>query len=245
MIKISLAKIIEVLPTRTDQRTSVRNFGGRDEHSVRQLRQIGDLTGLYQVDGEEIIAGPALAELLTSLSEGDYLYVNRIFRRHPTYDNVLKAADITKRFPNSATAGAATGWAVMLGAGYKAKEGVLYGLAEVSAAKFEETVVRFHNELGEGQPAAPLPHILDRTCVALQLSPVRFGELLARSLGRGALADFEVQRASVSAPIPSHLVLGVPTSASPKSYLRTIEPGKGIIINRTLVSSLVRRPGRR
>jgi|SRR5215213_2379201 len=246
MIKISLLKIVEVLPTRTDQRTSVRNFGPRDEHAIRQLRQIGDLTGLYKVEDEEIIAGPALEELLSSLADGDYLRVNQIFRRHPTYDKVLKAAETTRRFSNSAVDGAATGWAVNLGAGYKTtKEGVLYGLADVSAAKFEETVVRFHSELGEGQPAASLPHILDRTCVALQLSPVRFSELLARSLGRGALADFEVQRASVNTPIPSHQVLVVPTSASPKSYLRTIEPGKGIVINRTLVSSLVRRPGRR
>src|SRR5581483_6238526 len=73
MIKISLTKIIEVLPTRTDQRTSVRAFGARDEHSLRQLRQVGDLTGLYQIDGEEIIAGPALQDLLSALSDGDYL----------------------------------------------------------------------------------------------------------------------------------------------------------------------------
>jgi hypothetical protein len=244
-IKIPLLRIVEVLPTRSDQRTQLRTFGTRDEHAIRQLRQLGEMTGLYRVQGEEIDAGPALDQLLAALSGGDYLLVNKIFRRHPTYDKVLKAAEEAKRFPNSAAAGAATGWAVILGAGYKTKEGVLFGLADVSAEKFEGTIVRFHNELGEGQPAAPLPHVLDRTCRALQLSPIRFSELLARSLGRGALAGFEAQRATVDAPIPSHQVLVAPSSTSPKSYLKTIEPGKGIEINRTLVSSLVRRPGRR
>jgi hypothetical protein len=245
LIKLSLAKIVDVLPTRADQRTSLRNFGARDEHAIRQLRQVGELTDLYRLEGEEIIAGPALAELLSRLDDGDYLRVNEIFRRHPTYDRILRAAEADKRFPSSAVAGAATGWAVMLGAGYKTKDGVLYGLATVSAAKFEETVVRFHNEIGEGQPAAPLPQILDRTCIALQLSPIRFSELLAHSLGQGVLADFEAQRASVNAPIPPHPVLVFPASASSQSYVRTLEPGKGITINRTLVSSLVRRPGRR
>jgi hypothetical protein len=244
-IKLSLGKVIEVLPTRLDQQIFLRKFTLRDKDSLRQLRQIGELTGLYKVEGEAVIPGPSLAALLAALGAGNYIQVNGIFRRHPTYDRILRDAAVVNRFPSSNTAGAATGWAVMLGAAYKTRSGVFYGLADITEAKFEESVVRFHTEIGEGQAAAPLPNIVDRTCQALRLSPIRFEELLARSLGHGALADFETQRASVNAPIPSHPILVAPTSASSGSYLRTIEPGKGLVINRTLVGSLVRRPGRR
>ncbi len=244
-IKLRLAKIIEALPTRLDQKVPLQNFTLLDKDSLRQFRQVGDLTDLYKVEGETIAPGPSLESLLSALAVSNYVQINKIFRRHPTYDRILREAALENRLPSSNAAGAITGWAVMLGAGYKTKNGVFYGLAEVSDEKFEETVVRFHTEVGEGQAAAALPGILDKTCLALGLSPARFEEFLARSLGHGALADFEVQRASVSAPIPSHPLLVFPTSASPKSYIRTIEPGKGLVINRTLVSSLVRRPGRR
>ena len=243
-IKLSLPRIIDVLPTRKGQSVPLSLFLASDEDSLRQLRQVGQATELYEVKETEVVDGPSLAQLLASLASNDYLGVNEIFRRHPTYARVLDEARTHGRFPSSKIAGAATGWAIMLGAAYKTKSGTLFGLAEISEQKFEETVVRFHKELGDGQAAASLPRILDRSCHALRLSPIRFEAMLARGLGQGALSTFELQRASVDIDIPHHPVLVWPTSALSESYVRVMEPGRGLVINRILVSSLVRRSGR-
>jgi hypothetical protein len=243
-IKLSLGPIIEALPTREGQRIPLQAFRAHDEDSLRQFRQLGHATGLYKIDGSYIVAGESLTKFLSDLSGGDYLAVNETFRRYLAYDRVLSEARVSGRFPNSKIAGAATGWAVILGAGFKTRNGVIYGLSETSEYKFEEAVVRFHRELGDGQPAAPLPHIMEKVCLALRLSPIRFEVMLAHSLGRGALANYEMQRAAINFDLPKHQVIVFPTSALSESYLRLMEPGRGIVINGTLVSSLVRRSGR-
>jgi hypothetical protein len=242
--KVSLLSILEALPTNRTQIIPYGAFKPHDEDRVRQFRQLGEVTQLYAVTDTEISAGPALDDLLKALGERDYLLVNRIFRQVPSYDRVLREVSLGGRFPNSTTGGSSTGWAIGLGAGYKTPEGVFYGLAEVSQERFDETVLRFYLEAAVGQNAVPIPPLLDKTCRVLHLSPIRFETMLALGLGRGALARFEPQRASIEPTrIPPHKVIVAPTSSRPSSYIRDFEPGRGVVIGRVLFSSLVRRLG--
>jgi hypothetical protein len=108
---------------------------------------------------------------------------------------------------------------------------------------FEEAVRREHAEAGQGDAAVPLPEILDRVCMALRLSPIRFEAMLGASLSSGSLVDYETQRATVEHELPEHTVLVAPSSAEIGHFLRRMVPGRGILVGGTLVSSLVRRAG--
>lgn len=243
-LKLGIKSILSILPTRAGQHNPLQMFTARDEDAVRQLRQVGQLTRLFNVEAEEVVASTDLDHLLDALGKGDYLAVNAIFARHPSYAKVVEDAAQHGRFPSSKVAGTGTGWAIVLGGAYKTMNGVLFGLAEVSDEQFEQAIVRLHRELGDGQPAVPLPRILDRTCMVLRISPIRFEVMLNQGLGRGALAAYEAQRATVeTTSIPAHEVIVSPSSALPESYVRQFEPGKGIRLRRSLVSSLVRRSG--
>jgi hypothetical protein len=243
LLQVRLATILEVLPTRPGQQIDVSEFKSNHEHRQRQWRQIGDATGLFEVTETAVRSGPALPDLLAALKKRDYMAVNAIFRRVRTYDSVLREVEGGAPFPPSSKAGAVTGWAVSLGAAYKSAQlGTLYGLAEVADAVFEEHVLRFHREVGGGQPAAPIPEIVHKLCIALRISPIRVEAMLNRMLGHGALALYEAQRATVEGDLPGHPVLVFPTSAKPESYLREFQPARGILVDGKLMGSLVRRP---
>jgi hypothetical protein len=241
-IKLSMSAIVDVLPTRPGQRVPLTKFKPKDEDALRQLRLVGEQTGLFVVEDESVLGATALDLLLKHLQTADYIGVNAIFRRVPPYDRVIQDVASGANFPSSSAGGALTGWAIILGAAYRSREGVRYGLAEVTDRAFEAAVVRAHAEIGGGAAAVSLPDILDRTCLALQLSPVRFEALLSRCLGRGGLRSYEAHRATIDEKIPSYPVLVVPASAEPSSYTRTMEPGKGVLLDGKLVSSIVKRP---
>ena len=243
VLKLRISNLVKVLPTRKGQRLPLARFDLTGKVSLRMLRQVGNATGLFNIDEDEVIAGDSLPTLLDALKEHDYIKVNAIFRQHPSYDELIKNVAQGEGFPSSKKGGALTGWAINLGAAYKAPGGTRYGLAEVTDAQFEEAVVRAHAEIGSGQQTCSLPAIMDRVCDRLQLSPIRFEVLLERSLGQGALRSYEVQRATVDQAIPAHSVLVLPTTAEPESYLRKLEPGRGLHVHGRLVSSLVRREG--
>jgi hypothetical protein len=244
MFKLSLASVIEVLPTAPGQRIPFSSFGPKDEDAIRQLWQIGAQTGLFSQDGDKVVAGDALPGLLKALSESDYLRVNDVFRKVPAYDRVLQEAAENGVFPSSKAAGAAKGWAVILGAAYKLPGQTTHGLADVSDEQFEKAIVRAHRELAGRESAVLLARVLDRVCNELQISPIRFEAMLSRTLGKRSLRDFEAQRALSNEPIPAHRVLVAPATSTPQSYLRAISPGEGIQVGGKLVGSLVRRTGR-
>lgn len=241
LLKLSLNPVIEVLPTHPGQRVPFAQFKPKDEDSVRQLWQIGAETGLFRQDGTDVVAGEGLALLLAALDAADYIAVNRLFRRVPGYNRVLDEAEELGLFPNSKKGGAATGWAVILGAAYKLPAETRFGLREATEEQFERAIVRCHQEIGRSESAVLLHRVLDRVCAELGLSPVRFETLLNRCLGQRGLRDFEAQRVTSKGPIPAHDVLTAPTTSSSKSYLRRIAPGEGITVGNKLVASLVRR----
>ena len=242
-LKLSLASVVAVLPTHRKHKVPLSSLRVKDEDSIRQLWQVGEATGLFQQQGTEILAGPELDNLLTALAASDYLAVNRIFRKVSAYDRVLQEAEQVGGFPPSSKAGAATGWAVMLGAAYKLPGATTFGLADVTDDQFERAVIRTHADVGSGERAVSLSRVLDRVCSEMRLSPVRFEALLNRSLGQRALRDFEAQRAKSHVSIPAHQVIVAPTSSVSESYLRRISPGEGVTFAGKLVGSLVRRPG--
>ena len=240
-LKLTVSAIAPVLPTRPTQAVPLTNFRLADDDSLRQLRYVGDITGLYKVTADTVEAGESLEALLAALKKADYVGVNAIFRRHVPYDRVLREADAGAPFPSSKEAGSATSWAIVLGAAYKSADRVRYGLDPVSDEAFEQAVVRAH---AAGRSASvPLPDVIDHVCTQLRISPIRFEAMLGQALGKGALAQFETQRATVSAKIPAHPVLVFPTSAASTSYLRDFEPGKGAVVGGRLMGTLVRRPG--
>jgi hypothetical protein len=241
LVKLSLVSIVGVLPTAPGQRQPFTQFAPKDIDSIRQLWQIGETTQLFSEDNGYVIAGPSLPELLKALESSDYIGVNGIFRRVPGYARVLDDAAATGVFPSSKAAGAATGWAITLGAAFKMPGITRFGLREVSDEQFESAVARSHSELSVGERAVALARVLERVCVELQLSPIRFEALLSRSLGQRGLRDFEAQRARSKANLPSHPVLVLPSTSAPSSYLRKLSPGEGIVIGGKLVGSLVRR----
>gem|GEM_PF-4973600 len=240
--KLSLQTVFSAVPTRTGQRIPLSQFKLTDD-SARQFEQIGEITGLFQVeDSLWVVAAAGLEGFLNALRRRDYVAVNTPFKRLPAYADALEQAAAGKRFPSSKEGGATTGWAIVLGAAYKTNsEGVLYGLAEITEARFEQAVVRGHADVGTGQRAVPLPPIMDRVCRSLQLSPIRFEALLEATIGHRGLEQYEVQRAKISVPIPKHPVVVAPDTASPDSYLRTLDPGTGLIIGNKLVGVLVLR----
>lgn len=242
-LKLSLRAIVDVLPTRDGQRISIAEFKPRDPDLVRQLWQVGDATGIYRKDNEEVVAGPRFGEFLAALRASDYVAVNAIFRAVAGYDHVLVQADRDGVFPNSREGGSAIGWAVMLGAAYKLEGRTIFGLRDVADEAFETAVGRAFAESAAGSRAVPLHRILDRVCSDLGLSPVRFETLLGRSIGQRALRQFEVQRATTEGKIPAHEVISLPSTSAPSSYLRRLEPGRGMLVGGKLVASLVRRPG--
>lgn len=241
-IKLSLQKIAEALPTSLEQRIPFSSFASQPVDSLRQLRMVGEQTGLFTFEAEHVVAGEALPSLLYCLRAGDYVGVNAIFRRVPAYAQMLQEVADGAPFPSSRVGGALLGWAVVLGAAYKAQGGLHYGLNEPSQERFAQAILRFHDEVGGGQAAASLPAILDRVCTELGLSPIRFEAMLTQNLGRGPLLRYEAQRATIDAGIPTHPVLVSPSSSDPASYFRAMEPGRGILLDGKLVSSLVRRP---
>jgi len=241
-IRLSLTTIVEVLPTRGGQKIPLSSFKSQNEDALRQLRTVGEQTELFTLGADNVVAGKALMNLLDCLKAGDYVGVNAIFRRVPAYERMLQEVADGARFPTSKAEGAISGWAVTLGAAYKAPDSLRYGLSEPSQETFARSIVRFHAEVGGGQAAVPLPTILDRVCTELALSPIRFETMLTRSLGRGTLRQYEAQRATVEVAIPAHKVLVSPSSAEPSSYFRNMEPGRGILLDGKLVSSLVKRP---
>ncbi len=240
--KLSLQAVFSAVPTRTGQRIPLSQFRLTDD-SARQFEQIGEVTGLFQVeDSRWVVAAAGLEGFLNALKRRDYVAVNTPFKKIPAYSEALAQAAAGKRFPSSKEAGATTGWAIVLGAAYKThSEGVLYGLAEISEDRFEQAVVRGHADVGGGQRAVPLPPIMDRVCRSLQLSPIRFEALLEATIGRRGLEQYEVQRAKVDVPIPKHPVVVAPGTASPDSYLRPLDPGAGLVIGNKLVGVLVLR----
>jgi hypothetical protein len=242
-LRVSLQSLVEILPTHVNQRIPFAQFQPKDEDTRRQLRQIGEQTGLFTVKQDEVVAGPSLGELLSSLQNTDYVNVNRIFEQQPAYHDVLEQVRQGNPFPSSKQGGTATGWAVILGAAYKSTAGVRSGLATVTEEQFERAVERAHRELGGGQPAVTLADILDRTCIALDISPIRFETLLNQCIGQRGLRGYEAQRASVQGSIPPHPLLVSPKTSSPKNYIELFEPARGLRVGGKLVQSLVLRPG--
>jgi hypothetical protein len=53
-LKLSLVPVFPVMPSRVGQRLSLSDFTPTDEDSLRQLTQIGQLTGLFTVDNKWI-----------------------------------------------------------------------------------------------------------------------------------------------------------------------------------------------
>lgn len=206
------------------------------------LMQIGSATGLFELATQEVRPGATYPQLLARLRQGDYVAANQIFRRYPAYDQVLTSVAKGAPFPRSQESlGALTGWAVGLGAAYKTKDGVLYGLRKTSSKEFAERVRAVHEALGAGNPAVELPAILDGVCRELKMSPIRFEMHLEQALAeQGALREtYEVHRASVSREIPDHQVLVL--GEDQRLLLRKVEPGRGVRLGDQLVSSLVRR----
>jgi hypothetical protein len=241
-LKLSLTTLLNVLPTRVGQSIPLSNFEAKDEDAYRQLVQIGQATDLYTVTDDKIVGQPGLEPFLAALQRRDYIAVNAVFRKIATYDEILVEAASGKPFPSSATAGAVTGWAIVLGAAYKTTaNGTLFGLADVPEDRFEQAVLHAHTELGKGQRSVQLPPIVDRVCRSILLSPVRFEALLDATIGKRGLIDFEAQRARSDFPIPKHPVIVAPTTASSSTYLRTFDPGRGLMIGNKLVGALVRR----
>ena len=240
-IKLSLTSVFQVVPTRDGQTVPLSEFPSDSQDSLRQLELIGAATGLYEVESDVVSAGPRLNELLKALQARDYVKVNGIFRAVHSYDEVLELVAKGGKFPPSKKTGAMTGWAIILGAAYKTGAGALFGLADVTEERFEQAVTRAHAALGGGNQAIPLNAVLDRVCRSAQISPIRFEALLAHTIGLRGLQQFEVQRATVRNGIPKHPVLVAPTSASPASYMRQMDPSKGLTIGNRTVSSLVRR----
>lgn len=244
-LKIRLQPVFSAVPTRKGQRISLSQFKPTDIDSVRQFEQIGEVTGLFNVeDSSWVVAAEGLEDFLAALKRRDYIAVNSPFKKFSAYGEALAEAAAGNRFPSSKQAGTATNWAIVLGAAYKTpQDGVLYGLAEVTEERFEQAVSRGHAEVGGGQRSVPLPPIMDRVCRSLQLSPIRFEALLEATIGRRGLEQYEVQRAKISVQIPIHPVVVAPATASPDSYLRTLEPGTGLTIGGKLVGALVRGRG--
>lgn len=241
-LKLSLQRVFEVMPTRAGGRVPLASFKPTDDDALRQLGQIGQVTDLFTLHDKWIEGRAGIERLLDALQRRDYVAVNDIFRSMPAYDDVLNDAAAGKPFPNNKTGGAATGWAIILGAAYKtAADGVLFGLEEVDEGKFEEAVARYHSEFGKGERSVPLPPILDRVCRSLQISPIRFEATLDATIGNRGLADFEAQRATVRFPMPIHPVVVAPTSAASAAYLREVDFGSGIIIGTKVVGALVAR----
>jgi hypothetical protein len=238
-----LTSILDVVPAALGATVSLSAFKLKDKKALRQLRDIGEATGVFRVGDTVVEPGPLLEDLLRSLDARDYIAVNGLFREVPAYDLVLREAEASGAYPSTKTGGAATGWAVVLGAAFKTKSGARYGLDPVPAETFEEAVRRAHAEVGQGDAAVPLPKILDRVCVTLRLSPIRFEAMLCESLSSGSLVDYEAQRATVQFDLPEHIVLVAPGSAEVGHFLRRMVPGRGVLVGGNLVSSLVRRGG--
>jgi hypothetical protein len=241
-LKLRMQTLVTVLPTDTTQRVPLKELQASEE-VLRQFRQIGVQTGLFAVDGGDVIAGPRLSELLNRLRDLDYVGVNAIFEAQPSYRKVLDDVRGGNAFPSSNEAGAATGWAITLGAAYKSASGVVFGLAPVTEEQFERAVKRAHGELGSGQPAVGLADVLDRVCTALQMSPIRFEAMLNLCLGQRGLLQYEAQRASLQGTVPPHPLLVAPKTRMAKSYIETFEPAQGLRIGGKLVQSLVLRQG--
>lgn len=242
LLKLSLLSILDALPTDVDQRVQLASFKPKDEDSVRQFWQIGEATGLFQAEDESVAAGPKLAALLEALKVYDYVRVNAIFRAVSGYAKVLGDAGESGSFPSSKNGGAATGWAIVLGAAYKTSNGTRFGLQDVTDDQFDRAVTRAHADTAGGRDrAVPLYRVLDRVCSEMGLSPVRFEAMLNRGIGRRGLSGFEAQRAKSAGPIPAHKVLTYPTKSFSASYLRELSPGEGITVGGKLVGSLVRR----
>lgn len=242
-LKLSLRSIVPVLPTHPSQRRALASFGPTDKDSLRQLWQIGEATELYAQDGDEVVAGPRLGDLLTALEVHDYVAVNSIFRKVVGYDRVVQEAEEQGVFPTGKRGGSSTGWAIVLGAAYKLTGEVRYGLTDVPIETFERTIVRVHAELARGERAVPIFRILDRVCSELRISPVRFERFMEEHVGQRGLRDFEVQRATSTGKLAAHDVLVAPATSASSSYLRRFNPGDGITIGGKLVGSLVRRGG--
>ncbi|MDC0712537.1 hypothetical protein POL68_29005 [Stigmatella sp. ncwal1] len=242
-VKVKLSTLAEVLPRQPGQSIPLGAFQARDDDSLRQLRQIGEVTGLWQVKDNLVTSGPALSELLEALKTSDYVAVNRLFRRYPAYDKMLQEVESGEPFPNHKQGGALTGWAVCLGAAYKGKDSTRYGLAEMSREDFAGVVARTHAELAQEGASVALPLLMDQVCRRSRLSPIRFEGLLENVLGKGTLQGYEAQRATVQEDIPEHLVLVAPAADTPDSYWRTFTPGNGLRLGGTLMGTLVRRPG--
>lgn len=241
-LKLSLLSVVNAMPTRIGQSVSLAQFEPKDEDSHRQLAQIGQVTGLFEVIDDKIVGRDGLGAFLRALLERDYVAVNAIFRKIDSYDEALADAASGRAFPSSNAGGAVTGWAIVLGAAYKtSSSGTLFGLADVSEERFEQAVVQAHTQLGRTQRSVPLAPILDRVCSSLQLSPIRFEALLEATIGKRGLSDFETQRAISKFPIPKHPVIVTPTTAASSSYLRQFDPGRGLVIGNKLVGALVRR----
>jgi len=240
-IKLAITHVLAVLPMKPGTKVPMSLFPRRDEDALRQLRQIGDLTGLYSMQDDFVVDGPALPDLLHALHAGDYETVNRLFARHPTYARTLVDAQAGAPFPGSKTGYQVAGWAVTLGAAYKRATGeALYGLCPVDDPTFTSAVTRAHQDAGQGQLAVPLPEIMDRVCMDLKTTPIRFEAQLNRTLGLGALSAYEAQRATVQGGMPSHKVIAVP-EGSPPSYVRNFDPAHGLVVGGKLAGSLVRR----
>lgn len=241
-IKLSLQRVFEVMPTRVGGRVPMADFKPTDDDALRQLIQIGTTTELFSVSDKWVEGLPAVDKLLEALKRRDYIALNDIFRKIPAYDEVLADAGASKPFPDNRTGGAITGWAITLGAAYRTvSDGVQYGLAEIAEDKFEAAVLRYHSEIGRGDRSVPLPPILDRVCRSLQISPIRFEATLEATIGKRALEDFEVQRATVRYPIPKHSVVVAPSSAASASYIRDVDFGSGVTIGTRVVGALVAR----
>jgi hypothetical protein len=242
-LKLALGSLVEVLPTHQEQQVPLTLFKLKDADSMRQLWQIGEATELFAADasGKSVIAGRSLPLLLQALLASDYLAVNAVFRKVPGYERVIRDAEETGAFPSSKDAGAATGWAISLGAAYKMLGATRFGLREVTDEQFERSVVRAHADVAGGERSVLLYRVLDRVCSEMGLSPIRFEASLNRCLGQRGLRDFEAQRATSNGNIPAHHVLVLPTSSASSSYLRRLVPGEGVIVGSKLVGALVRR----
>lgn len=241
-LKLSLLPVFNAMPTRIGQSVSLVHFGPTDDDAHRQLAQIGQITGLFEVVDDKIVGRDGLGPFLKALHDRDYLAVNAIFRKIDPYDEALAEAASGRVFPSSNVAGAVTGWAVVLGAAYKsATNGTLFGLADVSEERFEQAVVQAHTQIGRTQRSVLLAPILDRVCSSLQLSPIRFESLLEATIGKRGLSDFETQRATSKFPIPKHPVVIAPITAASSSYLRQLDPGRGLVIGNKVVGALVKR----
>lgn len=247
-LKLSLTSVLHVMPTRVGQSVARASFKPTDDDSLRMLVHVGQATELFTVSDKWIIGSKGLDALLAALEQRDYIAVNTIFRRIAAYDEVLNDAASGAPFPSSKVAGAATGWAVVLGAAYKTpSHGTLFGLADVTEERFERAVVRAHAEIGKGQRSIPLPPIIDRVCRSVQISPIRFEVLLDATIGKRGLSDFEAQRATAihrtktsrGSISSKHPVLTAPTTAASDSYLRSLDPESGLVIGTKLVGALV------